>query len=472
MIDRCPNCHERVFFTNLTCPSCRQDRDQAVPVTEDFPENPPAAEPPPQSRAAFWGALALAVLAVWSFAADWAMVSQSGSIDYRNRVTGLRLLADGEDPYHYKWTSGKPERFFDPFENPGLPITKTTITPASLLTGWPLALLPYPVTKFLWFLAQWVLLVGLWLLWFRWPGQTDRSRWWWSLLVVGFTYTLAWRHHIDRGQVYILWAFLLGGWMRMSMVKVSAKRAWLPGLVAGLLVCLRPPLLMVLLPFVVLRRRNQWLGAVIGLALGLGIPVLVKPTIWQDYGRSMETWSKVYRTQTEPRPRERAMPSEVEGIPLAEIAAYKVVQHVDSSLYRLARACGIKDIPAVVMLAALGLLFAVWLWPARRVGDEAFLLGLAAWSFLLDAFLPAFRFPYTDVMIFNTLALIPAIACARKAAYGLALLAIALGICMVSILPPAPWPLYLPTVTLAFLAMLAVQQSAAARTRKPNPTPC
>ena len=78
-----------------------------------------------------WGALALAVLAVWSFAADWAMVSKSGSIDYRNRVTGLRLLADGEDPYHYKWTLGKPERFFDPFENPALPITKTTVTPAS-----------------------------------------------------------------------------------------------------------------------------------------------------------------------------------------------------------------------------------------------------------------------------------------------------------------------------------------------------
>lgn len=472
MIDRCPHCHERVFFTNSVCPSCGKDRDEAVPITQDFTEKAPAADPPPASKAAFWGALALAVLAVWSFAADWAMVSQSGSIDYRNRVTGLRLLADGKDPYHYKWTLGMPERFFDPFENAALPITKTTVTPASILTGWPVALMPYPVAKFLWFLAQWALLAGLWLLWFRWPGHTERSRWWWTALVVGFTYTLAWRHHIDRGQSYILWALLLGGWMRMSMVKLPAKRAWLPGLVAGLLVCLRPPLLMVLLPFMVLRRRNQWLGAIIGLALGLGIPVLLKPTIWQDYGRSMETWSKVYRTQTEPRPGKRPMPPEVEGMPLAKLAAYKVVQHVDSSLYRLARAWGFKDVPAIALLAALGLLFAAWLWPARRVGDEAFLLGLAAWSFLLDAFLPAFRFPYTDVMILNILALIPAIACARKAAYGLALLAIALGICMVSILPPAPWPLYLPSVAMAFLAMLAIQQSASRRTLKPTRTPC
>jgi len=468
MIDRCSNCRERVFFTKSICPACGKDRDQADQDAEKSTESPATADPPPSSKGAFWGALALAVLVVWSFASDWAMVSQSGSIDYRNRVTGLRLLANGEDPYHYKWTMGKPERFFDPFENPALPITKTTVTPASLLTNWPLALLPYPVAKFLWFIAQWALLVGLWLLWFRWSDHSYRSRWWWTVMVVGFTYTLTWRHHIDRGQAYILWALLLGAWLRMSMVKLPAKRAWLPGIVAGLLVCLRPPLLMVMLPFVVLRRRNQWLGVVIGLTLGLGIPTLVKSSIWQDYGRSMKTWSEIYRTQTEPRPGARAMPPEVEGMPLAKLAAYKVMQHVDSSLYRLARASGFKNVPALAMLAALGLLFAVWLWPAQRAGDESFLLGLAAWSFLLDLFLPAFRYPYSDVMILNTLALIPVIAWGRKAAYATALLAIVLGVWMVSILPPAPWPLYLPSMALALLAMLILQQSAS----KPRLMPC
>jgi hypothetical protein len=467
MIDRCPHCHERVFFTNSVCPGCGGDREQVVEAVVNAPEKSPAADPPPPTRAAFWGALALAILAVWSFAADWAMVSQSGSIDYRNRVTGLRLLADGQDPYHYKWTMGNPVRFFDPFENAALPITKTTVTPATLLTGWPLALLPYPVAKFLWFLAQWALLAGLWWLWFRWPDHTERSRWWWTALVVGFTYTLAWRHHIDRGQAYILWALLLGGWMRLSMAKLPAKCAWLPGLLAGLLVCLRPPLLMVLLPFVVLRRREQWLGTVIGLSLGLGIPFLAKPTVWKDYGRSMETWSEIYRAQTEPRPGARPMPPEVEGMPLQKLAAYKVVQHVDSSLYRLGRAFGFKTIPALAMLSALGALFAAWLWPARRAGDAVFLLGLAAWAYLLDLFLPAYRYPYSDVMILNTLALIPAIVSARKAAYGISLAAIALGVCMVSFLPPAPWPLYLPTVALVFLAMLMLKQSASQRPLTP-----
>jgi hypothetical protein len=71
-------------------------------------------------------------------------------------------------------------------------------------------------------------------------------------------------------------------------------------------------------------------------------------------------------------------------------------------------------------------------------------------------------------MILNTLALIPAIVSARKAAYGISVAAIALGVCMVSFLPPAPWPLYLPTVALVFLAMLMLKQSASK-----NPiTPC
>lgn len=469
MIDRCPNCRERVFFTNSVCPSCGKDRDLADPITENLPEKAPDSEPSPQSRAAFWGALALAVLTVWSFAADWSMVSQSGSIDYRNRVTGLRLLAAGEDPYHYKWTIGKPERFCDLYENPALPTTKTTVSPTSLLAAWPWALLPYPLAKTAWLLAQWVLLAGLWFVWFRWPGHTGRSRWWWTVLVVGFTYTLAWRHHIDRGQSYILWAFLLGVWMRLSLGKTAARHGFWAGLLTGALICLRPPLLLVIAPFLVLRRRGQWLGALVGVLLGLGIPAMISPTVWKDYGRAMETWSQVYRTHTEPRPGPRALPPKIEGMPLELLARYKVVQYVDSSLFRVGRAFGLLGIPAPAMLAALAALFGVWLWFARRAGDGAFMLGLAAWSFLLDAFLPAYRNPYNDVMILNAIALISVIGRTRGVSYGIAIFALLTGAFMSVHLPAQPWPLYLPTLVLVALALLALRQSAAKTLNAPSP---
>jgi hypothetical protein len=46
-------------------------------------------------------------------------------------------------------------------------------------------------------------------------------------------------------------------------------------------------------------------------------------------------------------------------------------------------------------------------------------------------------------------------------------MSIALGIWMVSILPPAPWPLYLPAIAMALLAMLMLRQSASQRPLTP-----
>ena len=473
MIESCPDCHEKVFFTGSICPNCGYDRDHpAVGMPPPALVAVAAAGEPASRPLAFWWAMALIVLAICSFVVDWTMVAKGGAIDYRNRVTGMRVLASGADPYHYKWSKGMPEQFCDPFDNPNMPMSKTTVSPAMLVAGWPWAVLPYPVSKAAWLLAEWGMLAGIWLIWFRWSGQTSPGRWWWTALVVGFTYTLAWRHHTEHGQGYLLWAFLLTVWMRLSLVNRTAMSGWLAGLVAGVLVCLRPPLLLGLGPFLVLRRRNQWLGAAVGLLLGLGIPALLKPAVWQDYGKAMATWSTVYRSQTEPRPGQRAFPPQIDGVPTNDFLHLEVIQIVDSSWYRACRMWGWREISDKAMLATLCLGFGAWLWVSRRTGDAAFMLGLAAWSFLADAFLPAYRYPYDDVMIINTIALIPAACRLRWTSYGLALLAILVGIWIVNsdrqplgwwTYQLERWWIYLPTLALAALALLALYQSASAR---------
>jgi len=420
---------------------------------------------------AFWGVLALIILALCSFLCDWTMVSKCGTIDYRNRVTGVRLLMSGLDPYHYKWNRGEPERFCDPYENPKLTISKTTVTPAMLMVGWPWAALPYPLVQILWLLAEWGMLAGLWFVWFSWPGITPRGRWWWSVLVVGFTYTLAWRHHVDRGQAYVMWALLLSGWMRLGLEKPSRKSGWMAGLLGGVLVALRPPLLLVIAPFLVLRRRNQWLGAALGLLFGLGAPVLLKHSVWQDYGRAMETWSSVYRADSEPRPGPRAFPAKIEDMPVDQLGHFEVTQYADSSIFRLLRTWGWHSVPDKAVLAGLCLVFGLWLWRSRGAGDPVFLLGLAAWSFLSDAFLPAYRNPYNDVMILNTLALVTVTHRLERTFYLLALLATLLGIWIVNIQPPERWWIYLPTLATASVAVLALQQSVRLRPGASNPPP-
>src|SRR5476649_740345 len=157
-----------------------------------------------------WVAVGLALLV--SFGLDFANTAQGGAIDLRNRITGVRLLEHGIDAYHYKWREGGPEEFCDVYNNPRLPVSKTTATPALLLLHVPLAALPYRLAQFLWFFAQWLLLLETGWLGLR-ACATSPTRWLGALLLAGFTYTAAWRLHAERGQAYVLLAFLFAWWL-------------------------------------------------------------------------------------------------------------------------------------------------------------------------------------------------------------------------------------------------------------------
>lgn len=468
MIATCPHCREKVVFSTQICPSCGADRTLAAPATAAPHPAHETSRAGESGHRATWAAVGLISLLIFSFLADWMLVSQGGSIDYRNRVTGARLLLEGHDPYHFKWSYGDPDRWCDIYDNPALPITKTTVSPAMLLFSAPLALLPYPLSQRLWLLGQWVILGGLWFLWWRHWRHSRAASWWWTALVVAFTCTLAWRHHIDRGQAYVVFAFLLGLWMHLSLEN-NPKRGWLCGLLAGLLTCLRPPLLLFTAPFILLRRRNQWLGAVIGLLLGLAAPVLFRASVWSDYGRAMKTWSEVYRNNEQPRPGARPFPATIEGMSLDLLGTYKVPQYADSSLFRLFRGWGSSPLPDKVVLAMLVIPFAFWAWRSRGAPDSSLMLGLAAWAFLSDAFLPAYRNPYNDVMALNVVALLPVSGNLEKPSRLFVLLSLALGVLMAHIHPPSRWWIYLPTLAIGVVAVLSVLRSA--RPAPVNPIP-
>ena len=168
----------------------------------------------------------------------------------------------------------------------------------------------------------------------------------------------------------------------------------------------------------------------------------------------------MYRSGEQPRPGAREFPPAIEGMTLDHLASYQVPQYTDSSLFRLLRDAGWPQVPDKPVLATLVLLFAAWVWSNRKTPDAAFLLGLAAWAFLSDAFLPAYRNPYNDVMILNVVALIPILGSRLRLHRALVVASLALGILMVNILPPARWWIYLPTLATATLAVLAVLQTA------------
>ena len=182
--------------------------------------------------------LALAV----SLGLDLANTSQGGAVDLRNRITGVRLLERGIDVYHYKWREGEPPEYIDLRNNPHLPVSKTTVTPALLMLHLPFAALPYRLTQFLWLFGQWLMLLGTGWLWWR-ACTTPLKGWLVALFVTAFSYTQAWRWEAERGQAYLLLSFLFTCWLTATM---GSKRGngFVAGCVAGFTFQKKPMLLL------------------------------------------------------------------------------------------------------------------------------------------------------------------------------------------------------------------------------------
>ena len=237
-----------------------------------------------------WVLLGLAI--VVSIGIDVRNMAQGGSVDLRNHITGVRLMEHGIDPYRYHWHEGDPPEYIDLRNNPSLPVSKTTITPALLLLHLPFAALPYRLTQYLWLGVQWLLLLGTGWLWWR-ACTTALQGWLVTVFVVAFSYTAAWRWQAERGQAYVLLAFHFACWLKL-MMDPQRRNGFAAGLVAGVLVALRPPVLL-LLPFLLLHRRGQLLGVATGLLLGFGLPLLLLPHVWTDYFLAMQDFSHLYR---------------------------------------------------------------------------------------------------------------------------------------------------------------------------------
>jgi len=393
------------------------------------------------------------VVLLVSFGLDFANTAQGGAIDLRNRITGVRLLESGADAYRYKWHEGELPGFCDLYNNPQLPVSKTTATPALLILHAPLAALPYRPAQFLWFFAQWLLLLGTGALWLR-ACATPWQRWVVAAAVTGFTYTASWRLHAERGQAYVLLAFLFAWWLTATL-DVKRGNSFMAGFIAGLLVMLRPPFAL-LLPFLALHRRGQWLGAALGLLLGVGLPMLWNVGCWPDYFSAMQTHAELYLHDFDPRPGPQSYPPTIEGVPTDILGNYVAIPYADFSAHTLLRGLGLAAFPVLPLLLAVVAGCVCWLWFSRKEPTERLLPGLAAWLFLVDLFLPAYRDSYNDVLILNV-AIMGIIAAGKFpwAAWPCAL-ALPVGWAVYAFAPEAAWAINLPSMLFAWGAVMFV----------------
>ena len=348
-----------------------------------------------------WAWVILGVALVISFGVDIANTLPNGSIDLRNRITGARTMMADLPPYHYKWHKGEPAEYCDPFNNPSLPVNKVTATPASLMLLLPVAALDYRSGQILWFLLQWAFLLGTAWLWLR---KCESMQQWLviAVLVAGFTYTAAWRLHAERGQAYVQLLFFFACWMLLTF-DVKKRNEFIAGCLAGFLVALRPPFLLIV-PFLALHRRGQLTGGVVGLMVGAGLPLLMNHAAWPDYFSAMHDYAGIYTSFVNAPFPPVAYPSIVEGIPIDTLGAFATIPFADFSVFALLHNMGMDSFPSLPVLLAAVIPFGIWLWLSRHLAAEQLVPALAAWFFIIDLFLPSFRNNYNDVMILNVVA--------------------------------------------------------------------
>ncbi len=395
-----------------------------------------------------WVLIALALMA--SFAIDFQNAKLGGAIDLRNRITGVRLAEDGIDPYHYKWHAGSPDIYCDVYNNPNLPVSKTTVTPTMLMLHAPFAAAPYRTGQFLWLFAQWALLIGTGAIWWL-ACARGWQRWAAVAFILAFSFTGEWRLHAERGQSYIVLAFALSAWLALTLNRQWGNR-FLAGFLAGFLIALRPPFLL-LGCFLALHRRGQLIGVTVGLAVSAIVPMLIHPEIWSEYASAVQTNAALYLSQDETRPGQQHYPPLIEGTSTDLVAGIVPLSYSDFSIHAILLRLGLGPFPGWPFeLIAVGL-FGAWLGFTRGQPAEKLLPGLVASFFLIDLCLPVYRQSYNDVLALAIIGSALAVATRIPWALAAAVIALIAGWYVAYDTPDEKWLINLPAACLVLMSL-------------------
>src|SRR5262249_30258943 len=140
------------------------------------------------------------------------------------------------------------------------------------------------------------------------------------------------------------------------------KRTAFAGASMGLACMLRPFLALLLVPFLLFRRRAYLLGVAAACLIGWLVPVLLygSPSIWSHYAEASALWTEGARNLSNRHP---TLPGKIEG--LRNLAVALPLPDADSSVNGLLIAnCGLMLPSWAMKLAVLGLILGwiAWAW--------------------------------------------------------------------------------------------------------------
>jgi len=236
--------------------------------------------------------IALAVALVFAVYRDIRVERLRYGSDLRNRVVGARLIKDGHSPYFYKWDKKDGMRYYDPDnDDPDKcelgKLSVITATPFFHHLLYPVAELPQLQIYRIWLILEYLLWIGLALSFF-WLARTPVQKSAVLIVATSFLFTEAWYMHILYGQYYILVPFLAALFYLFIKNHKTPLMAGAAGLVAIMLILVRPNAFLLFLPFLFLWKtytRSYLILLFIPIVLLTAWTVLDKNEygLWQDY---------------------------------------------------------------------------------------------------------------------------------------------------------------------------------------------
>lgn len=207
-----------------------------------------------------WAGLAIGiVLLSLALFRDINRVGAHHQEDLRNRVVGARLIADQRLPYFYRWKPGEPVRYYDPQNADAADhvwdtMSTITATPVFLHLMEPLAELQQSHIDWVWLgfeYASWAALLVIILSF----APSLRNKLAVAAAALAFLFSLAWKHQIEVGQLYITIPLLAVLAYCLLRAKPTVWTGLATGLVAVVMVGIRPNALVFFLPFLLVVRR-------------------------------------------------------------------------------------------------------------------------------------------------------------------------------------------------------------------------
>lgn len=337
---------------------------------------------------------------------DTVNILKYGSVDLRNRVVGTRLLLSGEDPYFFKWDKNTPEEIVDARDfYSDLPVSRLTVPPSVLLLHVPFSVIPYKSQQILWAAMQWLLLFLSIVLLANTTDSIIKKKILWIIGLFIIASSFFWRLHIDKGQIYILYICLiiLSYWLLKKR-----NNEILSGFILGITAFLRPPLILIGIPFLITRRWKFIVSGVSGIVVIFFCSLMIAPIkIWKSYFNSMEFHEKFHLLILNPvyKLYDKYI---VDGIRYPIFSANLPIE--DSSIQDLLRIfCNVKIKAFALELSLIFVLIILTASLWRRIAkakSDIFLFYIGSVYVIISSFfLPAARLSYMNVYWLLPLAL-------------------------------------------------------------------